>query len=57
MKPSQHVPPSLFPSSPQLKRDLCSYYNYNAFMIDTLLSLFSVGEALEVIEAQEVSGW
>lgn len=38
----------------QLKRDLCTYYDYNAFMVDALLAMFSVGEALELIEAQEV---
>jgi hypothetical protein len=45
-----------FPSAPllQLKRDLCTYYSYNQFMVDTLLAMFSVGEALELIEANEV---
>lgn len=38
----------------QLKRDLCTYYGYNAFMIDTILHLFTVAEALELIEACEV---
>ena len=37
----------------QLKRDLAAYYGYNRFMLDTLLSLFSVAEALELIEAAE----
>ncbi|PRW56656.1 ribosomal RNA methyltransferase NOP2 [Chlorella sorokiniana] len=38
----------------QLKRDLCTYYSYNEFMVDALLAMFSVGEALELVEAQEV---
>ncbi|KAL4427894.1 hypothetical protein ABPG75_001983 [Micractinium tetrahymenae] len=38
----------------QLKRDLATYYGYNQFMVDALLAMFSVGEALELIEAQEV---
>lgn len=38
----------------QLKRDVCTYYGYNQFMVDTLMAMFSVGEALELIEAQEV---
>ncbi len=38
----------------QLKRDLCNYYSYNDFMIDTILNLFSVAEALELMEANEV---
>jgi len=38
----------------QLKRDLCTYYGYNAFMVDVLLNLFTVAEALELIEACEV---
>lgn len=37
-----------------LKRDLCTYYGYNSFMIDTILHLFTVAEALELIEACEV---
>jgi ribosomal RNA methyltransferase Nop2 len=37
----------------QLKRDLGEYYGYNRFMLDALLGLFSVAEALEAIEAQE----
>lgn len=37
----------------QLKKDLEGYYGYNRFMIDTLLSLFTPAEALELIEANE----
>ena len=46
--------PSPLPPLLQLKRDLCTYYSYNQFMVDTLLAMFSVGEALELIEANEV---
>lgn len=38
----------------QLKQDICAYYGYNDFMADTLLHLFTVAEALELIEACEV---
>ncbi len=38
----------------QLKRDLATYYGYNAFLIDVILNLFTVAEALELIEACEV---
>lgn len=37
----------------QLKKDLGVYYGYNRFMIDTFLSLFTIAEALELIEANE----
>lgn len=37
----------------QLKKDLEQYYGYNRFMLDKLLSLFTVAEALELIEANE----
>lgn len=37
----------------QLKKDLEEYYGYNRFMLDTLLGMFSVAEALELIEANE----
>ncbi|GIL85754.1 hypothetical protein Vretimale_13218 [Volvox reticuliferus] len=38
----------------QLKRDLATYYGYNDFMIDMYLNMFSVAEALELMEANEV---
>ena len=38
----------------QLKRDLCTYYGYNTFLIDQMLNLFTVAEALELIESCEV---
>lgn len=37
-----------------LKRDLCTYYSYNEFMIDKLVDLFPIGEIVEVLEANEV---
>merc|ERR1719290_793084 len=37
-----------------MKRDLCSYYSYNEFMIDKFMQLFPLGELLEVLEANEV---
>ena len=33
-------------SRPQLKGDLCTYYGYNEFMVDTLLHLFTVRQLL-----------
>ncbi len=38
----------------QLKRDLATYYGYNDFMLDTLLGMFSVPEAIACIEANEL---
>ena len=38
----------------QLKRDICTYYGYNEFMVDVIMDLFTVAEALELIEACEV---
>merc|ERR1719400_699974 len=38
----------------RLKKDLCTYYSYNEFMIDKFLQVFNVGEILEVLEANEV---
>ncbi|GLI70303.1 hypothetical protein VaNZ11_015253 [Volvox africanus] len=38
----------------QLKRDLATYYGYNDFMVDMYLNMFSVAEALELMEANEV---
>ena len=37
----------------QLKKDVREYYGYNGFMVDTLLGMFTVAEALELIEANE----
>lgn len=40
-------------SGMQLKKDLESYYGYNRFMLDAFLGMFTVAEALELIEANE----
>merc|ERR1719309_1680063 len=37
-----------------LKRDLCSYYSYNEFMVEKVLNIFPVSEVVEVLEANEV---
>ena len=37
-----------------LKRDLCSYYNYNEFMMGKLLDTFNVADIVDVLEANEV---
>ena len=37
----------------QLKRDLATYYGYNDYMLDSLLSLFAPEEAVELIAANE----
>ncbi|KAJ2078926.1 rRNA (cytosine-C5-)-methyltransferase nop2 [Coemansia sp. RSA 988] len=39
----------------QLKRDMCYYYGYNEFLMDKLLELFAVSEAVEFFEANEVA--
>ena len=38
----------------QLKRDIATYFGYNAFMTEAILGLFSPPEALEFLEANEV---
>ena len=38
----------------QLRRDICTYYGYNTFLVDAILNLFTVAEALELIESCEV---
>ena len=38
----------------QLTKDLAAYYGYNEFMLKTILGMFSVPEALECIEANEL---
>merc|ERR1712223_979688 len=37
-----------------LKRDLCSYYNYNDYMVGKLLDTFNVTDIVDVLEANEV---
>ncbi|GFU20589.1 probable 28S rRNA [Nephila pilipes] len=38
----------------QLKTDLSTYYNYNEFLMDKFLELFSPSELVELLEANEV---
>lgn len=38
----------------RLRADLMQYYGYNAFMLDTILNMFSPAEAVEFLEACEV---
>ena len=38
----------------KLKKDLCTYYNYNEFMIERFLQVFPINEIVEVLEANEV---
>ena len=37
-----------------LKRDLCSYYNYNEFMMEKLIDTFNISDIVDVLEANEV---
>ncbi len=37
-----------------LKRDLCSYYNYNEYMMEKFMQVFPLHDILEVLEANEV---
>jgi len=38
----------------RLKKDLCTYYNYNDFMVEKLLQVFHVDKIVDVLEANEV---
>ncbi|KAJ1864162.1 rRNA (cytosine-C5-)-methyltransferase nop2 [Coemansia sp. RSA 989] len=38
----------------QLQRDMCFYYGYNEYLMEKLLQLFTVNEAVEFFEANEV---
>ena len=38
----------------RLRRDLCTYYTYNDFMIEKFLQIFPVSEIMDVLEANEV---
>merc|ERR1712088_1137279 len=38
----------------RLKKDLCTYYNYNEFMIERFMQVFQITEIVEVLEANEV---
>ncbi len=37
-----------------LRKDLCSYYNYNEYMMDKFLQIFPLSDITEVLEANEV---
>ncbi|VEN34590.1 unnamed protein product, partial [Callosobruchus maculatus] len=37
-----------------LKHDLCTYYSYNDFLMEKILEVFPLSEALEFLEASEV---
>lgn len=37
-----------------LRRDLCTYYSYNDFLMERLMQIFSMDELLEFLEASEV---
>lgn len=37
-----------------LKKDLCTYYSYNDFFMETLMDVFAVNELVEFLEASEV---
>ncbi|XP_070495451.1 uncharacterized protein [Chironomus tepperi] len=37
-----------------LKKDLCTYYSYNDFLMQTLMDVFPVNELVEFLEASEV---
>lgn len=37
-----------------LRRDLCTYYSYNDFLMEKLMQLFSLDELSEFLEASEV---
>ena len=39
----------------QLRRDLCTYFGYNEYLMEKLLGLFPLSEVLEYLEANEVS--
>ena len=38
----------------RLKKDLCTYYSYNEFMIERFMQVFQITEIVEVLEANEV---
>uniref|UniRef100_A0A3P9J9B2 NOP2 nucleolar protein n=1 Tax=Oryzias latipes TaxID=8090 RepID=A0A3P9J9B2_ORYLA len=37
-----------------LKKDLCTYYSYNSFLIDKLMELFPLSELVDFLEANEI---
>lgn len=38
-----------------LRKDLCTYYSYNEFLMGTLMQMFPISELLEYLEASEVA--
>jgi len=38
----------------RLRKDLCTYYTYNEFMIEKFLQIFPIGQIIDVLEANEV---
>lgn len=37
-----------------LKKDLCTYYSYNEFLMEIFMNIFAVNELLEFLEASEI---
>lgn len=37
-----------------LKKDLCTYYSYNDFLMETFMNIFAINELLEFLETSEV---
>lgn len=37
-----------------LKKDLCTYYSYNEFLLDSFVNVFAINELIEFLEASEV---
>lgn len=37
-----------------LRRDLCTYYSYDDFLMEKLMQMFPLDEVLELLEASEV---
>lgn len=37
-----------------IKKDMCTYYSYNEFLMDTFMNVFAINELLEFLEASEV---
>lgn len=37
-----------------LKKDLCTYYSYNEFLMEVFMNVFAINELLEFLEASEV---
>lgn len=37
-----------------IKKDMCTYYSYNEFLMETFMNVFAINELLEFLEASEV---